>query len=47
MYRAGGLSFPVAEDLGARGINLPSGARLERAQVREIADGVRSFFGSA
>lgn len=46
MYRAGGLSFPVAEDLGARGINLPSGARLERAQVREIADGVRSFFGS-
>jgi perosamine synthetase len=33
--------FPVAEDLADRGLSLPSGARLDRADVRYIAEVVK------
>ncbi|MBF0156826.1 MAG: DegT/DnrJ/EryC1/StrS family aminotransferase [Magnetococcales bacterium] len=35
---------PVAEDLGWRGINLPSWPDLTRAQVHEICEAIRAFF---
>ena len=42
MYPSEG-SFPVAERLGASGINLPSYAELEEEQVDAICDSVRRF----
>jgi perosamine synthetase len=45
MYRDAGGSYPVAEDLGVRGINLPSGSQLTRQQVLEVSQCVRAFFG--
>jgi perosamine synthetase len=42
MYSSG-ARFPVAERLGASGINLPSYADLEEAQVVEICAAVRRF----
>jgi perosamine synthetase len=41
MYAAPGAEFPVADDLAARGINLPSWHRLDEAQVAFIASIVR------
>ena len=38
-----GPSLPVAEDLGRRGINLPSGALLARADVARVAGRLRSL----
>ena len=37
MYAARGLHLPVAEDLGARGLNLPSYPDLEKSDVETIA----------
>ena len=42
MY-ASGAAFPVAERLGASGINLPSYAALEETQVAEVCAAVRRF----
>lgn len=42
VYRTG-ESFPVAERLGASGINLPSYASLEEAQVADISASIRRF----
>lgn len=36
--------FPVAQDLSARGMNLPSYPTLSRAQVQQVVDGIRSYF---
>jgi perosamine synthetase len=44
MYRGVGERHPVAEDLGARGINLPSGSKLTQQQVIEISREVRGYF---
>ena len=35
-----GRRYPVASDLAARGLNLPSGPRLSRSQVRTICDAI-------
>jgi perosamine synthetase len=42
-------SFPVAEDLSARGLNLPSYPALSQEQVRQVCASIREFFeqGSA
>lgn len=42
LYRdvAAGHSFPVADDLAARGLNLPSGALLTRAEIDRVCDAV-------
>jgi perosamine synthetase len=45
MYSSG-ASYPVAERLGASGINLPSFAELEEEQVAQICAEIRSFFQS-
>ena len=37
---AGGRAFPVAEDLGARGMNLPSSPTLRHDDVRRICRGI-------
>ena len=44
-YRAeyGQESYPVAEDLGRRGLNLPSGNTLTEEQVRYVADCLREI----
>lgn len=36
--------FPVAENLGPRGMNLPSWPGLSDAQVNEVCSGIASFF---
>jgi perosamine synthetase len=47
MYRIDNPSFPVAANLSARGMNLPSYPALERSDVAEIAGVVRRFFSNA
>lgn len=42
-----GLSFPVAESLSSRGINLPSYPGLERAQIETICSIIRAQCGAA
>ena len=32
------LSFPIAEDLSTRGLNLPSGSKLLESQIQEISE---------
>jgi len=44
MYAAEKSYFPIAENLSCRGINLPSYPSLEKEDVREIANQIRSFF---
>jgi perosamine synthetase len=46
MYAGGGTRHPVAEDIAARGVNLPSWPGLTRPQVRGICDTIRSFAGA-
>lgn len=41
MYHEPGGSYPVAEALGSRGLNLPSWPGLKRAQVRYIAQVIK------
>lgn len=36
-YRRG-LALPIAEDLSARGLNLPSGSRISRSQIKEVVE---------
>jgi perosamine synthetase len=40
-----GENYPVAEELSKRGMNLPSGNNLTEAQVRRIADAIKSAQG--
>ena len=44
MYRAGQPEFPVAEDIAARGINLPSWQNLAETEVARIAKTISSYF---
>jgi perosamine synthetase len=44
MYRLTNPHFPVAESLGARGINLPSSPLLEATHIERIAEAVSRFF---
>ena len=37
--------FPVAEDLGIRGINLPSYPDLTDLDIQFIADRIKEFYG--
>ena len=46
MYNTG-QSLPVAEDLGRRGINLPSGSTLTPAQIDFVCDTLASLAGQA
>lgn len=43
MYRAGELSLPVAEDIAARGINLPSWHDLPDAHLADIATAIANY----
>lgn len=45
MYAGGDARHPVAEDIAARGINLPSWPGLTRPQVGGICDTIRAFVG--
>jgi perosamine synthetase len=38
-------TFPIANNLGSRGINLPSWPHLEKEQVGLICDEIHSFLG--
>ncbi|MDN5449575.1 MAG: DegT/DnrJ/EryC1/StrS family aminotransferase, partial [Enterobacterales bacterium] len=38
--------FPVAQDLSARGINLPSYPTLSREQVVRVAEDIRRYFAN-
>ena len=38
-------SFPVAEELSARGINLPSGTMLTQNQIEEVATALKQIIG--
>jgi len=44
MYTKPGYQFPVAEDLGARGINLPSYPGLTKEDVKFIPNTIRNFY---
>jgi len=44
MYKSG-EKFPVAEDLGRRGINLPSYPDLTDSDIQFIADRIKEFYG--
>ena len=37
------VSLPVAEELSARGLNLPSGTMLTESQIETVVDALRSF----
>lgn len=45
-HYAVGQSFPVAESLSLRGINLPSYPGLTRADVDRVIDAIRAYFDS-
>jgi perosamine synthetase len=42
-YREDGNSFPVAEDVGRRGINLPSYPKLRETDLRRICDCIKKI----
>ena len=44
MYYKEKQNFPVADNLGERGISLPSYPELEKNDVNYIADQLRKFF---
>ena len=44
---AAGQSFPIAESLGARGINLPSYPDLTQSDVEKIISNIREYFESS
>jgi perosamine synthetase len=44
MYFEEGLSLPAAEDLGSRGINLPSYPDLNESDVDFICNQIKEFF---
>ncbi|MEO8642205.1 DegT/DnrJ/EryC1/StrS family aminotransferase [Pseudomonas sp.] len=39
-------TFPVAQDLSSRGMNLPSYPTLSREQVQQVVEEIRSYFAS-
>lgn len=45
MYNQVSDQYPVAQDVAARGINLPSFPDLTDAEVEEVIAGIRSFYG--
>jgi perosamine synthetase len=45
MYRVEGQSLPVAEELGRKGLNLPSGATLTPEQVDLVCDALLELSG--
>ncbi len=47
MYRRPGESFPRAESLSARGMNLPSYPDLSKADVAAICDAIAGYFRNA
>lgn len=46
MYNLPARHFPVAESLGARGINLPSSPLLDAIHIERIAEAISRFFRS-
>ena len=44
MYFVDGLSLPIAEDLGSRGINLPSYPDLTESDVDYICNQLKDFY---
>jgi perosamine synthetase len=40
-----GYSLPVAEDIGFRGLNLPSGAQITQEQIEEVASVIMGITG--
>jgi len=42
-YLDEGLKLPVAEDLGEKGINLPSSTRLTKEQIEKISKTISNF----
>lgn len=46
MYRTSNETFPVAEDISCRGMNLPSYPDLTEEQIRYICDVINGFFES-
>lgn len=44
MYAGGSDSYPIADSLGSRGINLPSWPGLTREQVSRITSKIREYF---
>lgn len=44
MYVVPSMHFPVAESLGARGINLPSWPDMDDAAIAEVAGAIRQFY---
>ncbi|AXK70984.1 aminotransferase class I/II-fold pyridoxal phosphate-dependent enzyme [Lysobacter sp. TY2-98] len=46
MYRSGEEAFPIATDIAARGINLPSWHRLPDDALDTICDHIRKFFSA-
>jgi len=47
MYYKEGVSFPVAESLALKGINLPSYPGLNESDVKYISEQIRLFFNNA
>lgn len=44
MYFEKGLSLPIAENLGSRGINLPSYPELDENDVDFICNQIKEFY---
>jgi perosamine synthetase len=40
------LKFPVAEELSARGLNLPSGLRISENQVERVIESLREVLNT-
>ena len=47
MYYKKGVSFPVAESLALKGINLPSYPELNESDVKFISEQIKIFFSHA
>ncbi len=47
MYYKEGVSFPVADNLASRGLNLPSYPNLNDSDVKYISEQIRLFFNNA
>ena len=47
MYYKDGTSFPVADRLGSRGINLPSYPELNESDVKYISEQIQKFYSHA
>ena len=47
MYYKEGVSFPVAESLALRGINLPSYPELNENDVKYVCKTIKGFYNSS